>query len=957
MRVERALYTILALSWILWQGTPGTAQQNAGDPGSATGAAVVSSTASVDVPSASAQVPAQPAPVPAATQVPVPTATHTPLPTPTPTPTSTTTPTSTFTSTATYTSTPTFTVTSTPTPTSTFTPTPTSTPTPLGAAHFYDRLIDLDRLATLEPPGVAAKQFSSYNRESRYDPDKDEYIGWDANGDAGYYIRVEPDTGEAVMAEMEGPGCIWRIWSANPKGRIRFYFDGATTPSLEFDFNDLFSKDKSPFPRPLVWQRRADLGGDNPASNCYMPIPFAKSCKVTSDKAHRQYYHIGYSLFPKDTRVSTFRLERTPEEEAALQRVCNVLLQPGVDPQGADGLQWVEKAESLAPGQSLAVADLKGPGTIRQLFAKLASQDRYARRKVLLQIFWDGNEIPAVEAPIGDFFGEAWQENPYKSLPMGIGDALNYCFWRMPFHQSARVVVTNQGEHPANLRFKAGWLPGDLPAGTTLFHARWRRDISSSEFDYPILDCTGSGRLVGAVLYPDNLVGGWWGEGDEKIYVDGEKFPSFFGTGSEDYFGDAWGIRDFANPYHGCSSKGDWEKVRRQSLYRWHISDDIPFAQSLRFTMENYAAHHAGLPKNDFSSMAYWYQAPGGKDFFVSVPVGQRIPQGPSIPGAMDAESTCVREQTTAKLEIVDDSLLPGEATNHQALRISGPAGVSVTFRLPVSEDNKYTVEPLIVDSLPSSSLVFFHKGKPIKEWVRLTPEDNTITAVLTGPRDDAASLSLALDAIVLRPYRNLIHDWLVIGPFGSDFIDQPMVEDLLNMRKGRTLEVGGKIYSWHQYKSADGIVHAREVIGAASGVFYASCAVFSSEDREMKAFFASSDPSEILSPLQHEVTRSRDFSIDQDSLQIPLKRGWNTILIRLNQDKDPSRFAFRIQDPADQLFFRISPAEYVSSPPVQTSVSAMAPSGCCRDLAEKLKTTLMNIIGSVLPANCPACP
>lgn len=963
MRVKNALCTIFALSWILWQVTPGHAQQDASTSEPANGTKVVSSTASASLPSASGQVPAPPAPEPTVAPVPIPTGTPTPVPTATPTLTSTATPTLTFTNTATHTPTPTFTVTDTATPTSTFTPTftatptPTNTPTPLGAVHFYDRLIDLDRLATLEEPGVIAKQFSSYNRESRYDPAKDEYIKWDENRDAGHYIRVEPDTGEAVMAEMEGPGCIWRIWSANPKGKIRVYFDGATTPSYEFEFNDLFSKDKSPFPRPLVWQRRMDLGGDNLASNCYMPIPFAKSCKVTSDSAHKQYYHIGYSLFPKDTRVTTFHLDRTPDEQAALDRVCNVLQHPGNDPQPVDGLQVVEKAESLAGGQSLVVAELQGPGTIRQLFAKLNSQDRYARRKVLLQIFWDGNTEPAVEAPIGDFFGEAWQENPYSSLPLGIGEDLNYCFWRMPFHQSAKIVVTNQGTNPANLHFKAAYLPGALPAGATLFHARWRRDQSSSEFDYPILDCSGAGRFVGAVLYPDNLVGGWWGEGDEKIYVDGEKFPSFFGTGSEDYFGDAWGIRDLANPYHGCSSKGDWEIVRRQSLYRWHIADDIPFSQSLRFTMENYAAQRAENPKNDYSSMAYWYQAAGGKDFFTSVPVEQRIPQGPRIPGAVDAESTCVRDRSTATLEVVDDSLLPKEATNHQALRISGSAGDSVTFQLPVAEDNKYTLDALIVDSLPGTSLVFQHNGKQIKEWVRLSPENNTITAFLAGAGNPGEPLSLALDAIVLRPYQNLIHDWLVIGPFGIDPAEQPALEDLQDPTEGKTIQVADKLFAWMPYRSADGILNATEVIGKGPGTFYASCSVFSSEEREMKGFFASSDPSAILLPVQHENTRHRDFRIDQDHLPVSLKRGWNQILVRLNQDKEPAQFAFRIQDPADQLFFRMRPARMMSAPAVQPMVTGVTTTGCCGDLAEKLKSTLMTIIETVLPVDCPTCP
>jgi len=289
----------------------------------------------------------------------------------------------------------------------------------------------------------------------------------------------------------------------------------------------------------------------------------------------------------------------------------------------------------LTPGESKVLADLKGPGTIRQFLAKLSSRERYARRKVLLQMYWDGEKTPSVEAPIGDFFGDAWDESPYKSLPLGIRDDLNYCLWRMPFGRSAKIVVTNQGLLPADLDFTVGYVLGALPSGAAYFHAKWRRDPKGKDFDYPILECVGKGRYVGVALFPDNLVGGWWGEGDEKVYVDGEKFPSTFGTGSEDYFGDAWGYRHFVNPYHGCPTEAEYSETRRQSAYRWHVSDNIPFSKSFKITIENYSAKRKNPPRNDYSSVAYWYAVPGSSDFFRSVPVEERIPQGPLYPGSV----------------------------------------------------------------------------------------------------------------------------------------------------------------------------------------------------------------------------------------------------------------------------------------------------------------------------------
>lgn len=958
MRGYTALFITILLGWALWLvPTAQTQDTTAAGSGAVTESAVTEAH-SETVQAVSGEVSQEPVPTPTNTEVP-------PVPTPTPpatsTPTLTVTPTNTpsFTSTpsSTFTSTETPTVTSTATSTATFTPTPTATPTPLSVTHFLGRLIDLDRLATLEEEGVVCRQFSSYDPRSKYDEAKNEYVDWDANGDAGNYLRVEP-SGEAVMAEMEGPGCIWRIWSANPQGKIRFYFDGATTPSYEFDFNEMFSADKSPFPRPLVWQRRADLGGENPASNCYMPIPYAKSCKVTADSALKQYYHIGYTTFPKDTRVTTFTLNRTPEEEAELNRICAILKNAGTDPQPMEGMQWIEKTLRLEPGQPQTIAVINGPGTIRQLFAKLNSPERFARRKVLLQIYWDNQEKPAVEAPIGDFFGDAWEESGYRSLPMGIGADLNYCYWRMPFQNSARILVSNQGEAPADLTFKAAWAAGPVPDNAAYFHARWRRDATSKDFDYPVLECTGKGRFVGMVLFPDNLVGGWWGEGDEKVYVDGEKFPSTFGTGSEDYFGDAWGIRTFENPYHGCSTKGEYNEDRAQSLYRWHISDDIPFNQSFRITIENYAAKHSDDRKNDYSSMAYWYQAAEGDDFFVSVPVEGRIPHGPIIPFAVDAEQILVKENLPAGVGIVTDSFLPKEAINHTAIQITGPAGIRVQLKLPVAEDDKYTLTPVIVSAKGSSTVLFSNGGKPVRDWTRLKAGENVIEAILAGNKEDSADLNVALDAVVVQPYRNLIQNWLTSGPFrgeGEKSLDQAFPPET-----GEAGEI-----SWSPLRTADGIVEFAESSESEAGVSYLSSVVFSSDDCQATAYFASNRASRVwINQTEvHSVRKSRDFNVDQDRFEIMLKRGWNTILIKTLQTKSPAKVAFRIKDPDDRLFFRARKPAPTAGPAFPVHPPAPQTSECCPDLAETVGGLVLKVLDTVknlcpgCPVDCPTCP
>ncbi len=779
-------------------------------------------------------------------------------------------------------------------------------------AWFLNRLIDLDHLAILEN-GQTCKQFSSYDRKSRYDEATGKYLDWSANGDSGQYLRVDPATGEGVMAEMEGPGCIWRIWSADPQGRIRFYLDGAEKPQYEFEFAALFTGNVTGFPKPLVWQRRVDIGGDNPASDCYVPIPYAKSCKVTADKPVRQYYHIGYTTFPKDWRFKTFNLEHTPAEEAAIQHVCKALTDRGVDPQPVQKVLTIEKNTTLAPGQPVPVADLKGPGTIRQFMAKLTSDERWARRRVLLQIFFDGETAAAVEAPIGDFFGDAWDEAPYKSLPLGIAQDLNYCYWRMPFAKSARITVTNQGRKPAQLRTRIVHQQGELTPGTARFHARWRRDRESKDFDYPLLECTGRGRFVGAVLFIDNIVGGWWGEGDEKVYVDGEKFPSTFGTGSEDYFGDAWGMRQFVNAFHGCPTKGEFSQVRRETCYRWHIADSIPFDKSFKMTIENYAAIEKHPVPNDYSSMVYWYQASGGSDFFTAAPVDARIPQGPRHPGGIDAETLIPPDKPPAGAEIVTDDDLPEQLSSGKGLRISGKQGVTVPITIPGTENGRFSIETRLANGVKASDFEILQNGKPIGEWARLNQGPNPLEIRLVGKPVEGDRCSIILDFFVLEPYRNFVRNWYLIGPFDNtnktgfdrDFGPETGQFKAEQTFPGKTGPVG-----WQKIRAPGGTVLSDDKYFKENEhiALYAYTEVISPDDRQTTAFAGSDDGIKVWvnGKLVHSNNADRGLKPDADRFDVSLKQGPNVILVKITQGQGPWGMTFRLNDPDDQLKYTL---------------------------------------------------
>ena len=606
-------------------------------------------------------------------------------------------------------------------------------------SYFLRTLTDLDRLPVLEA-GVTCKQFSSYDRASRYDAEKDEYVQWGANGDAGHYLRTEPG-GEAVMAEMDGPGCIVRIWSANPTGRIRFYLDGAARPTFEWSFADLFHNKVSPFQPPMA-------GMDGRGANTYFPIPYAQSCKITADKAHRQYYHIGYRTFPKSTKVKTLSLPLSNAQTQALDEALRAWKSCGV----ADAIDTKANVRDLPPGQTVTLMELDGPATLVAFRARLVSDERWALRRVLLMMYWDGEERPSVECPLGDFFGTGYYANPYKSLPLGTGPDGGYCLWRMPFHKSARIVAANQGAKPAKLHYSVVARPGKLAPNTACFHARWRRENPCKTFDYPILECKGSaGRFLGCVLNVDNPHPGWWGEGDEKVYVDGEKFPSTFGTGSEDYFGDAWGFRHFVRALHGCTLGQGPGFSNKWSVYRWHVPDDIPWAKSFRITIENY-----GRDK-DYDSVAYWYQLRPQSDFFESVPVEQRLPRPKRIPGVVEAESL-----TVAGAKVVDDAGGLDELSGGKGLVLEGKGAQVFALTLPVPADDVYSIvlysakgkahaafEVLSGEARVARGENAFERGAQFRAGkVRLAKGQATLTLKLL------ADGSVLLDALRLEPSR-----------------------------------------------------------------------------------------------------------------------------------------------------------------------------------------------------------
>lgn len=349
-------------------------------------------------------------------------------------------------------------------------------------------------------------------------------------------------------------------------------------------------------------------------------------------------------------------------------------------------------------GETLVLGDLEGPGVITQLWSTVGSQDPMYPRNLVLRIYYDGNEHPSVEVPLGDFFasghGTMVDVNSIPISTTSYGRSRN-SYFHMPFRERAKVTVTNESDtyRCGSFYYYLNWkqVP-DLPEDTPYFHAHYRQEFPAQPGDYTILETAGRGHYVGTVLSVHQMEFGWFGEGDDRFYIDGEDYPSLSGTGTEDYFNDAWGFRPFNRPQFGVSIFEGYAPGDRVTAYRWHLTDPITFNESLRVDIE----HHGSLftstmeflgqffERDDWvSSVAYWYQYP-------PVQFEERIPPAPE-------RIAPYRFFLPAEMEIVG---VPQMAVQRQENGIvgfmGGRDGNTVEFHFEIEEEGWYQVSALM---------------------------------------------------------------------------------------------------------------------------------------------------------------------------------------------------------------------------------------------------------------------
>ncbi len=282
------------------------------------------------------------------------------------------------------------------------------------------------------------------------------------------------------------------------------------------------------------------------------------------------------------------------------------------------GQTWkVRPCITLAPGATTLLMDVEGPGVIQHIWITV---DARFYRDLILRMYWDDEEIPSVEVPVGDFFCNGWKMRAnILALPINVNPSGGFnCYFPMPFRRRARVTVENRAPEPVRGFFYAiNYALTEIAGDDAYFHAQFRRtNPLAYQEDYVILDgVRGKGQYVGTYMAWQQNSSGWWGEGEFKAFIDGDtRYPTICGTGTEDYFGGAWAFgQNFSAPFLGYPLGGvDGKPGNRHGLYRFHIMDPIRFESDLRVTMQALGWRSEGryLPlQDDIASVAYWYQS------------------------------------------------------------------------------------------------------------------------------------------------------------------------------------------------------------------------------------------------------------------------------------------------------------------------------------------------------------
>jgi hypothetical protein len=427
------------------------------------------------------------------------------------------------------------------------------------------------------------------------------------NTDYGNYVSTS--AGTAVLADLNGPGAVVRIWSANPQGTLRIYIDKSPIPSVELPFSKLFDNSAMPFINPVA-------GRSSGGFYSYVPITFASHCLITVDQSAALYYQITSISYPQGTAVRSFSLPFNKADESALAVAALKWFGLTAPPT----LTGFIKAIEIPSGKIVSVGTYKGSKVITSIRLKLPDVVNADLRKVILRMYFDGHKTPDVEAPVADFFGNAYGRTPFKSflLTQSLDGSFEADF-PMAFGKSANITLENGTGRQVTAEWSAVLhnAPFDT-ANEGWFHAGWNSEYTVTGRAHRWASVAGQrGKLVGIVQTMDGPGGLSFLEGDDQIRVDNQTWTQtpqtpttvigpWNGTGTEDCFNSGWyfsGGTD-ALPMNGALVRSDKGMI---DCYRWFINDAPEFQSSLDAQVEH--GEENTSPNVYYSSVAYWYSS------------------------------------------------------------------------------------------------------------------------------------------------------------------------------------------------------------------------------------------------------------------------------------------------------------------------------------------------------------
>ncbi|MCX6244060.1 MAG: DUF2961 domain-containing protein [Bacteroidetes bacterium] len=600
---------------------------------------------------------------------------------------------------------------------------------------------------------------------------------------------------------------------------------------------------------------------------------------------------------------------------------------------------------TIPAGKEATIFDVSGPGIITRMWFQVNSSDPYYLRRVLLKIYWDNEDDPSVEVPLGDFFGSGYAYRQYVTPYLGMSSGGFTCFFPMPFEDQARMVVVNQtGQELKGFYAQIDYQKLESPLGreAAYFHASWHRDVLTDyDTNYTILKTKGKGHIVGVNMSMQSYDGAFnYLEGREWVFVDGEKKPSIYGTGTEDYFSSGWYFNkgEYAGPYNGLVLKDD--SLGRISAYRFHILDPIPFKKSIDFSIEH---GYNNTAMADYSSTVYWYQMEPHVKYPPMLKSGFRIPLRIIPPrDIMEAEKLNFNP-AKIRTKVMDMSDYGAEWSGSKQMLIE--TGPRDQFSLNIGQLDEsgydiyiyYTKGPDYgnVDVFMGSEKVGQIKGyapmiMPGGDIVirNFTNPYNalTLTFVNTGKDSLSSGYNTGLDGIKLDPKRSFIPVWKVIGPFpnlkrrdnsysGMDSIYRP--EASIDMKQIIT-GLNGKTLHWQEVRpDADGYVSFDKMVRLDQpAIFYALAYIYSPEPRLASLFIGSDDGIKVYYNYTKVFTQRRGklMEPDQGRVFVKINKGWNKLLLKI--ENRSGRFGFFARIPDRENIFKFNSYEEMPASP-----------------------------------------